>query len=42
MSVEKARGFLKQHRLEDRIRVFEEGTETVEKAANKSAVSLLK
>lgn len=33
MSVEKARGFLKQHRLEDRIRVFEEGTETVEKAA---------
>ena len=30
MSVEKARGFLKQHHLEDRIRVFEE---TVEKAA---------
>lgn len=33
MSVEKARGFLKQHHLEDRIRVFEKGTETVEKAA---------
>ncbi|MGO4987372.1 YbaK/EbsC family protein [Gallicola sp. Sow4_E12] len=33
MSVEKARRFLKQHHLGDRIRVFEEGTETVEKAA---------